>query len=604
MKKNFLVTTSLIDSWETDENNFILGRWCEFHEKDDNEKSKHYIKNVEKINIIKNTDHWEDIAKRINDREYVEKKTEDLLEIVSKNLSEVHDVKENKEYWRIIVYNWLASYTTTIFYKWESIRVFFEKNSDKDFYSNFLPFKEQDYLTLDHNKFNEITQKDEWNHLIFLRMFNYLNIKKLKLIKKENREYDQIKNTVTVKQSLIMSHKIINLIDRVLSKIAFSFNKIIFENFSFPKYEYLKICMRCKLIPSKYTNFFDFDVKENKISENNKRSRFRDLLSKIDNQDKFIQFLLRSLHIDMPKSYLENFNSIKEIILPMAKKKKTIFSMYSLYLNDNFKIYIAETKKVGSKYIHAEHGGGFNSPHPFFNYFEKVSDKIITWNCEDKKNIFTQLSPTLPIVKMKNNTPGEHCSIIFCEYFKHLRKFYHGPGLDQLINFFNEISSFVNELNPEIKSKIKFRVKNSSTLNLEKKFSEMFGERHIDKISPKNSFIKTILNSKLIISTYGQTAFSEAMFSNIPTILIIKKNDWMLTEKSWNIFNILKENKMAFEDFNEAKIHIHKYWKEIDKWWKLKNVQSARKEYLANYFNVKSDWYKEWSDYVYLSTSS
>ena len=48
MKKNFLVTTSLIDSWETDENNFILGRWCEFHEKDDNEKSKHYTKNVEK----------------------------------------------------------------------------------------------------------------------------------------------------------------------------------------------------------------------------------------------------------------------------------------------------------------------------------------------------------------------------------------------------------------------------------------------------------------------------------------------------------------------------------------------------------------------------
>ena len=37
----------------------------------------------------------------------------------------------------------------------------------------------------------------------------------------------------------------------------------------------------------------------------------------------------------------------------------------------------------------------------------------------------------------------------------------------------------------------------------------------------------------------------------------------MFTEKSWHIFNILKENKMAFENFNEAKIHIHKYWKEI-----------------------------------------
>ena len=94
------------------------------------------------------------------------------------------------------------------------------------------------------------------------------------------------------------------------------------------------------------------------------------------------------------------------------------------------------------------------------------------------------------------------------------------------------------------------------------------------------------------------------MFSNIPTILIIKKSDWLFSKKSWHIFNILKENKMTFEDFNEAKIHIHQHWKEIDKWWKLQSVQSARKEYLANFFNVKSDWYREWSDYIYLSSSS
>ena len=32
--------------------------------------------------------------------------------------------------------------------------------------------------------------------------------------------------------------------------------------------------------------------------------------------------------------------------------------MHSLANNDNFKIYIAETKKVGSKFTIAEHGGG------------------------------------------------------------------------------------------------------------------------------------------------------------------------------------------------------------------------------------------------------
>ena len=50
----------------------------------------------------------------------------------------------------------------------------------------------------------------------------------------------------------------------------------------------------------------------------------------------------------------------------------------------------------------------------------------------------------------------------------------------------------------------------------------MFGEKSIDKISNHNSFENAVLNSKLIIVTTPMTAFSEAMYSNIPTILMIQ----------------------------------------------------------------------------------
>ena len=129
----------------------------------------------------------------------------------------------------------------------------------------------------------------------------------------------------------------------------------------------------------------------------------------------------------------------------------------------------------------------------------------------------------------------------------------------------------------------------------------MFGEGYIDKISITNPFEKTILNSKLIIVTYPQTTFSEAMYSNVPTILIIKKNHYQFTGIALNIFNVLKKNKIAFDDFNEAKIHINKFWNELDSWWRRENVQSARKMFLTNYFNVKPNWFKEWSDYIYFS---
>ena len=124
MKKNFLVTTSLIDTWEFHENNFILGKWCEFYEFGDFNKEELEKKIPKKINIIKNAHHWVDLEKQIKDYEYLKEKTEYLLEIISEKLSTIHHVNEDKEYWRVVIFIWLNLYTTAIFDKWESIRIF------------------------------------------------------------------------------------------------------------------------------------------------------------------------------------------------------------------------------------------------------------------------------------------------------------------------------------------------------------------------------------------------------------------------------------------------------------------------------------------------
>jgi len=607
MKRNFLVTTGLIDTWEFYENNFVLGKWCEFYETDDYDEEKH--KNIipKKINIIKNRHHWNDNEKRNRDYKYLIEIKEYLLEIISEKLSTIHNVNESKKYWRIVLYSWLKEYTEVIFDRWEHIRIFFEKNKTKKFYSNFISLNDLDYLSKNHEYFTKIAQNHEWNHLIFLRLLHFLNIQNLSLIEKKIVVNNLKEKKFFVTQNPSLRIRALKLIDNIISKFAFKFNKVILESFYFPTKEYLKICLRCKLIPSKYSNFFNFDIKEKSLSKDNKRIEFKNLISKVDNQDKFIQFLLLNLYKDIPKSYLENFDRIKNFFLPFAQKKKIIFSMTSLYRNDNFKIYLAEAKKVGSKYMHATHGGGLTYEKSYnSDLLERVSDKIIRWDSDSKvqKNLFINLSPTLPIIKFKKSKNGNYCSIVFIEQQKYTAKFPISPLLDQAADFFNEITQFVKELNPEIKSKVKFRLKGITGLNCEKKFSDMFGAEYIDKVSTKNSFEKTILNSKLIISTYAHTAFSEAMYSNIPTILIINTNYLQLSKSALNIFDVLKKNKIAFDDFNEAKIHINKCWKELDSWWQCENVQSARKMFLANYFNVKPNWFKEWSDYIYFSSIS
>ena len=183
MKRNFLITTGIKDTWEFYENNFLLGKWCEF---DIFGKEQLNGKVPQETSTIKNAYHYRNGEKRIKDYEYIKNKIEYLLELISEKLSIIHKVDENKEYWRVIIFNWLAEYTTTIFYRWESIRMFFKKNNKENFYSNFIPLNDSDYIQENHTNYTRVVQRDEWNHLVFLRMFRFLNISNLSLIEKKN----------------------------------------------------------------------------------------------------------------------------------------------------------------------------------------------------------------------------------------------------------------------------------------------------------------------------------------------------------------------------------------------------------------------------------
>lgn len=101
-----------------------------------------------------------------------------------------------------------------------------------------------------------------------------------------------------------------------------------------------------------------------------------------------------------------------------------------------------------------------------------------------------------------------------------------------------------------------------------------------------------------MIINYPQTAYSSSMYYNVPTILVCDKQLWFFKKKSLKMFNILKKNKMAFENFEEAEKYIVKNWDEIYSWWNSVQVQKIRKLYLEDFFNIKNNWFAEWSNFV------
>ena len=128
------------------------------------------------------------------------------------------------------------------------IRTFFEKNKTEKFYSNYILFDDLNFISKNHIDFGKNVQKEEWNHWVFFRILNYLNISNLSLIEKKFTKKD-----FNNKHDLSGSINAIKIVDNLISRLAFKFNKVIFESFYFPKKEYLKICLRCNLIPSRYS---------------------------------------------------------------------------------------------------------------------------------------------------------------------------------------------------------------------------------------------------------------------------------------------------------------------------------------------------------------
>ena len=391
----------------------------------------------------------------------------------------------------------------------------------------------------------------------------------------------------------------ISLYELIIAKFAFRFNKIIFESFSFPKKEFFKISIKNLIIPSLYKNLFEDIGSKEDIDLNKRKIKFKNF-NKKNSKDKFFNFLYDNLINDLPASYFENFLVIKKKMSYLANKKKFIISMRSWNYNDQFKICAAELVKKKSTYFTCEHGGGLVGE---FMNLKNYNGKIVNHIHYDVDSLYrkksARLSPTLNVIdKGEINTENnKKLNITFLEGAKYSHKIMSSAKAEEGISEISELFSFIDSLPSKIKNNVLLRAKRPYTLNIKKRFERKFGKEKFND-NWKENFFDFAKSSKLMIINYPQTAYSSSMYYNVPTILVCDKQLWFFKKKSLKMFNILKKNKMAFENFEEAEKYIVKNWDEIYSWWNSVQVQKIRKLYLEDFFNIKNNWFAEWSNFV------
>lgn len=510
--------------------------------------------------------HWNSKKKFQRDKNYILKIYEIYLKKITVKLNKLQNTNYSFDYWRIIVGPWLLDFITIIFDRFEILNFLDKKYKILEVRS--ATYNKQDNIFNDYLEFNSFLGKNynQFNNIIFSEIIKYrfkkIPIKKIYFYKK-NKDIKNIGNRINFFHNIL---RIYNFIFKlfVKSRDVFIINSYFRRSFNF----------RLQIKLGQFPFFWNkTSLKEQKVQWN-----LRELFNQKEN-NKFFDMLNYLIPKFIPKIYLEGYKEAVKLTNNLAwpKKPKAIISANSYFLDDVFKIWVAKKKLEGSNLISTQHGGNFFSSMVNSNeiHLKKISDYFLTWGQVDNKN-----KSIIPYFNFKTENKKINYSkfgnlllfdYIMPPFVENLQSTYNGP---QNLLFLNRKITFLKNLKKNIVRSTFIRNKDlfNETLLFERK---LYTSLNININYSSKSFYKEIKKSRICVCNSNQTVFLETLNLNFPTIVFFDSKFDLLNKSALPYYNILRENKIFFEDSAEAAAHINKIWDNVDQWWKHKKVQRA-----------------------------
>ncbi|MBI5447670.1 MAG: hypothetical protein HY939_02950 [Gammaproteobacteria bacterium] len=587
-----LALTALENTWGNSEDIVFSGEWCKLYERKHVWGARHH----ETIPF-----HWDDREKLKKDYDYLESLHHSLLTSLTDTLNRLHGVNYSTRYWQILLDPWLMSYISVLFDRWECLRYAFEFFDEYKIYfttETIKPsFSYDDYLTQIFS--------DEWNQIIYQRIIENSPLKK-SIIRKAKASCTSPKvssksngNKKSIYNLKNLFGKAANLLDQLIGKYVYNYNVVFYWSY-FDLFELISLNVSIGQIPRLFVNEFDQNrvngLSDLKISESIRNNLQIDFAAK----SSFETFIKKFIFHDMPVSIIEGYEHLSQYVKKIPIKTKAIVTANAHWGNIVAKFWFAEQIQKGVRLIILEHGGSLPAHKELFDFEEDISDLKGTWFSPYHKK-HQQVPPSRLIKKYRDLSPhyhGKYCCFIGNEHPRWVHRIHFYPMAAQCLRSFDMTVQLYNYLDKSIGRHVKIKPPPYSSylaLNTEQRFKDILGEDHVLSEPTVDKVFKL---AKLIVCTYPETTFAEAMTSGIPTVMFYPEEFYERHPSTQPLLDILHQANIVFHDPKSIAEHINCIWSEPWRWWSSSQVIKAREAFKKSAANVSIDWKNQWVQFL------
>ena len=572
-----LITTGLEKTWLRGDNIVFLGEWC---------KKYSSRKLLDKLTHQTVQFHWNDRKKFENDAVYLLQFHERLLASLHIFLNNYHRTNYSLRYWRMIVGPWLSLFVPAAFDRWESVQKAMLLNEyDAVTLNNNIGL---DFVSLDYMDFAEAVQHDTWNYIIYSDII--ANMPGVPQYQATTNIRPPIKVvSQVVKRSWVK--KFIDGLDFLVSKFQPKYHVAFINSYFHPKTK-LYLALKLRQLPRVYSKF-RAEIKCDKITDDARKSAIN-----VDVNTHFESYISEKLLQFIPFSYLENFASYTKHANSISDDVKLIVTDNYHFSNDIFKIWCASRLEFSNcKLIVSSHGGSLPSKFSSFQqHEEQVSDIRVVWHkALSQKQIRLPANKYLGKKQDKIQKKDNTVTVIGMDCGRYVFGAQSGTNSSLMLFDVEQKREFLTQSILNHKRKVEFYPYPAEAWEIKSRFSDTFGSHILSKYT---NFKEVLSRSKILICSYPQTTYADAIFSNTPTVLLYLPEFWTFPSYFYSIIKDLTKAKMLFSDPISAANHVNLIWDNPNDWWNSKLVKETRKKFFEECVYVSKNGINQWSRFL------